>query len=101
MSLLVTRSVIFVGVLLFARFAFAQGVNTLQGKVIEPNGNSPTQPVRVSLTYGGRPIYETFTDLGGHFSFSGVGKGTYELTAEGDDAAFETTTVSVEVTTFG
>src|SRR2546423_9151274 len=101
MRLSVTRSVLFVGVLLFARIAFAQGVNSLQGKVIAPNGNSPSQPVRVSLTYGGRPIYEMFTDLGGHFSFSGIAKGTYELTAEGDDTTFETTSVSVEVGAFG
>jgi tetratricopeptide (TPR) repeat protein len=79
----------------------AQGVHTLQGKVIEPNGNAPTQPVRVTLTYNGRPIYESFTDLGGHFSFSGLTIGTYELTAEGDDVTFETTRVTAEVTAFG
>jgi len=81
--------------------SFGQGVHTLQGKVVAPNGSAPAQPVRVSLTYSGRPIYETFTDLGGHFSFSGLSAGTYELTAEGDDTTFETTHVSAEVTAFG
>src|SRR5207253_9000122 len=81
--------------------SFAQGVHTLQGKVIAPNGSAPTQPVRVTLTYSGRPIYETFTDLGGHFSFTGLSKGTYELTAEGDDATFETTSATAEVAAFG
>src|SRR5436853_4102854 len=81
--------------------SFAQGVHTLQGKVIAPNGTAPTQPVRVTLTYNGRPIYESFTDLGGHFSFSGLTNGTYELTGEGDDVTFETTRVTAEVTAFG
>ena len=84
-----------------ARVVFAQGGHTIQGKVIGPSGNAPTQPVRVSLTLAGRPIYETFTDLSGRFSFSGVASGTYELTADGDDATFETTTVSIEVSAFG
>ena len=79
----------------------AQGVHTLQGKVIAPNGSAPTQPVKVTLTYSGRPIYETFTDLGGHFSFTSLSKGTYELTAEGDDATFETTSATAEVAAFG
>lgn len=77
------------------------GVHSLEGKVIAPNGSAPTQPVRVTLTFGGRRIYETFTDLGGHFSFSGLGRGTYRLTAEGDGATFETTTVTADVSAFG
>lgn len=81
--------------------SFAQGAHTLQGKVIAPNGNAPAQPVRVSLTYNGRPIYETFTDLGGHFSFAGLANGNYELAAEGDDSTFETTRVTAEVAAFG
>jgi tetratricopeptide (TPR) repeat protein len=79
----------------------AQGAHTLQGKVIAPNGGPPPQSVRVTLTYGGRPMYETFTDAGGHFSFSGLARGTYELTAEGDDLSFETTRVTAELTAFG
>lgn len=80
---------------------YGQGVHTLQGKVMTPSGIAPPAPVRVTLTYNGRPMFETFTDLGGHFSFSGIAKGTYELTAEGDDVTFETTTVSAEVSAFG
>ncbi len=95
------RTVVFLSVFCFAHGLLAQGVNTLQGTVIAPNGNPPNQSVRVSLTYSGRPIYETFTDLGGHFSFSGIATGTFELTVEGDDATFETTRVSVEVGAFG
>jgi tetratricopeptide (TPR) repeat protein len=49
----------------------------------------------------GRPIYETFTDLSGRFNFSGLPSGSYQLTAEGDDRTFETTTVNVEVSVFG
>jgi tetratricopeptide (TPR) repeat protein len=66
-----------------------------------PNGTAPVQSVKVALTYNGRHIYETFTDLGGHFSFSGLSKGSYELTAEGDGATFETTSVFAEVAAFG
>lgn len=81
--------------------AYAQGAHTLQGKVIAPNGSAPAQSVRVTLTYSGRHVYETFTDLGGHFSFTGLSLGTYELTAEGDGATFETTSVRADVTAFG
>ena len=79
----------------------AQGVHTLQGKVITPGGIQPRNPVRVTLTYNGRRIYETFTDLSGRFSFSGIAKGTYQLTAEGDGQSFETTSVYAEVSAFG
>jgi tetratricopeptide (TPR) repeat protein len=81
--------------------AFAQGAQSLQGKVIAPDGSAPVQPVKVTLTFSGRRIHETFTDLGGNFSFSGLKNGTYELTAEGDDLTFETTSASAEVTAFG
>src|SRR5262249_25340024 len=81
---------------------FAQsGVHTLQGRVITPNGTQPRSPVRVTLTFDGRRIYETFTDLSGRFSFTGLAKGTYQLTADGDDQTFERTTVYAEVTAFG
>lgn len=79
----------------------AQSVHTLQGRVIAPNGLQPPNPVRVTLTYDGRRIYETFTDLSGRFSFTGLGRGTYQLTADGDDQTFERTTVYAEVTAFG
>ncbi len=81
--------------------AFAQGAHSLQGKVITPNGSAPVQPVKVTLTFSGRRIYETFTDLGGNFSFTGLRNGTYQLTAEGDGVTFETTSVSAEITAFG
>src|SRR5687767_5410467 len=81
--------------------ALAQNANVLQGKVITPAGGQPTSPVRVKLTFNGRAIYDTFTDLSGRFSFPGLARGTYQLTAEGDGINFETTTVYAEVTAFG
>jgi tetratricopeptide (TPR) repeat protein len=79
----------------------AQNVHTLQGRVIAPNGLQPQNPVRVTLTFDGRRIYETFTDLSGRFSFTGLGRGTYQLTADGDDQIFDKTTVYAEVSAFG
>jgi Tfp pilus assembly protein PilF len=88
--------------LLFASSTvLAQGIQTIQGRVISPNGGAPPQSVRVTLTFSGRPIYETFTDLNGHFNFTGLQSGTYEITAEGDDVSFETTRVTVEISSFG
>ena len=81
--------------------ARAQGANTLEGKVALPNGTPPRNPVRVTLTFNGRRIQETFTDLGGHFTFPGLSAGTYQLTAEGDDVLFETTSVRAQVLVFG
>ena len=52
--------------------AFAQGTNVLEGKVVTPSGTQPTSPVRVKLTFNGRPIHETFTDLSGRFVFPGI-----------------------------
>ncbi|HEV8371378.1 MAG TPA: tetratricopeptide repeat protein [Pyrinomonadaceae bacterium] len=82
-------------------FAAAQGANVLTGKVITPSGLQPNNPVRVKLTFNGRAIHETFTDLSGRFSFPGVGRGTYQLTAEGDGMTFETTSVYADVSAFG
>jgi tetratricopeptide (TPR) repeat protein len=89
--------------LLFASFSTAagQGAHTLQGRVIAPDGSPPTNPVKITLTFNGRRIYETFTDLSGRYSFSGISKGTYQLTAEGDSQTFETTSVYAEVSAFG
>jgi cytochrome c-type biogenesis protein CcmH/NrfG len=81
--------------------AFAQGGNVLEGKVITPSGMQPTSPVRVKLTFNGRAIHETFTDLSGRFSFPGLSRGTYQLTADGDGQTFETTTVYADVSAFG
>ena len=75
--------------------------NELQGKVIAPSGTQPTAPVRVRLTFNGRPIHETFSDLSGRFSFPGLARGNYQLTAEGDGLTFETTMVYAEVSAFG
>jgi tetratricopeptide (TPR) repeat protein len=61
----------------------------------------PTAPVRVKLTFNGRAIHETFSDLSGRFSFPGLSRGTYQLTAEGDGVNFETTTVYAEIAAFG
>jgi hypothetical protein len=87
--------------LAFSAATPAQGLNTLQGKVITPDGSQPNAPVRVTLTYSGRRIYETFTDLSGRFSFPGIAKGTYQLSAEGDGKTFDNTSVYAEVAAFG
>ena len=87
--------------LLTATAAHAQGANTIDGRVILPNGSPPAQPVRVSLTQSRRPLYETFTDLSGRFYFSGLAPGTYQLIAEGDGLSFETTSVMTNVGSFG
>jgi len=84
-----------------ASLAVAQNANVLQGRVIAPSGTQPTNPVRVKLTFNGRPIHETFSDLSGRFSFPGLARGTYQLTAEGDGITFETTSVSADVSAFG
>jgi tetratricopeptide (TPR) repeat protein len=83
--------------LLAALPARAQGQNSLEGRVMLPSGLQPTQSVRVTLTQSGRLVYETFTDLSGRFNFSGLRPGTYQLTAEGDDQTFETTSVTVDI----
>src|SRR6478672_2845202 len=79
----------------------ASAQSVLQGKVITPSGTQPTAPVRVKLTFNGRAIHETFTDLSGRFSFPGLAGGTYQLTADGDGVNFETTTIYADVTAFG
>ncbi len=84
-----------------ATFAVAQSANVLQGRAITPSGLQPNNPVRVKLTFNGRAIHETFTDLSGRFSFPGLGRGTYQLTAEGDGVTFETTSVYAEISAFG
>ena len=89
--------------LLLASFSsiYAQGGSVLEGKVITPSGTQPTAPVRVKLTFNGRPIHETFTDLSGRFTFPGLRSGTYQLTAEGDGLTFETTAVAADIPAFG
>ena len=88
--------------LFVASTVFGQsGNNVLEGKVVLPSGIQPQNPVRVKLTYNGRAIHETFTDLSGRFSFPGLGRGTYQLTAEGDGISFETTMVYADISAFG
>ena len=89
-----------VSLLVAASLAAAQGTNSLQGKVIAPNGMQPNSAVKVSLTLNGRRIHETFTDLSGRFYFPGLANGTYQLTAEGDGQTFQTTSVYAEVSAF-
>jgi len=84
-----------------ACFSLASAQSVLSGRVITPSGTQPIAPVRVKLTLSGRAINETFTDLSGRFSFPGVTRGTYQLTAEGDGINFETTTVYADVAAFG
>jgi tetratricopeptide (TPR) repeat protein len=81
--------------------AHGQGQNSLQGRVISPDGNQPVSPVKVTLTFSGRRVFETFSDLSGRYSFSGLVRGTYQLTAEGDGQTFETTSVSFQLSQFG
>ena len=81
--------------------ARAQGTNTLEGRVSLPSGAQPAQSVRVTLTQGGRRIFETFTDLSGRFIFAGLRRGAYRLTAEGDGRLFETTSVDVDISSIG
>lgn len=98
----VTRLVLaFLMLFASAGVANAQSIHTLQGKVITPSGTQPANPVMVTLTFSGRPIYETFTDLSGRFSFTALSRGTYKLTAEDDRQTFETTSVYAEVAAFG
>ena len=87
--------------LLASAGARAQGAYTLEGRVALATGAQPAQPVRVTLTLGGRRLFETFTDLSGSFNFSGLKAGTYRLTAEGDGRLFETTSVEVEISSVG
>jgi tetratricopeptide (TPR) repeat protein len=88
-------------VLLAAELTLAQGAHSLQGKVLLPNGSQPATPVKVTLTLSGRHLYETFTDLSGRFSFTGLNRGRYQLIAEGDGQTFETTRVEAEIIAYG
>ncbi|MGA9770522.1 MAG: tetratricopeptide repeat protein [Blastocatellia bacterium] len=88
-------------VLILTPPTFAQGQHALQGRVALPNGTAPSNSVKVTLTFNGMRVYETFTDLSGRFSFSGLRRGSYQLTAEGDGQTFETTRVDAEVNAYG
>jgi tetratricopeptide repeat protein len=100
--LTMSRALFAVTFMLASAFAVAaQGGHTLQGRALTPNGTQPTNPVKITLTFNGRRIYETFTDLSGRFSFAGIAAGTYQLTAEGDGQSFVTTSVVAQVSAFG
>lgn len=88
-------------VLIACIYCYGQASHTLQGKVVLPNGAPPATSVRVTLTFNNMNVYETFTDLSGRFSFTGLHRGMYQLTAEGDDRTFETTRVSAEISAYG
>lgn len=87
--------------LVTATTSVAQASNTLQGRVVFPGGSQPENPVKVTLLFSGAHVHETFTDLSGRFSFSGLRRGRYQLIAEGDGQTFETTRVDAEVLAFG
>src|ERR1044071_7446347 len=86
-------------ILILPSLAHAQ--HALQGKVELPNGAVPSNSVKVTLTFNGMRVYETFTDLSGRFSFAGLRRGTYQLTAEGDGRTFETTRINADVSAYG
>lgn len=83
-----------------AAASLAQANHTLQGKVMLPNGSQPANSVKVTLTFNGMRVYETFTDLSGRFSFTGLRRGIYQLTADGDGQTFETTRVNAEIAAY-
>lgn len=78
-----------------------QGQHSLQGRVRFSDGSAPPNPVKVTLTFNGRRMYETFTDISGRFFFTGLQRGNYQLVAEGDDQTFDTTKVEAEVNAYG
>jgi Tfp pilus assembly protein PilF len=78
-----------------------QGQHSLQGRVRFFDGSAPPNPVKVTITFNGRRIYETFTDISGRFFFTGLQRGNYQLVAEGDGQTFDTTNVEAEVNAYG
>ena len=103
MTRLVLRRLIPLGLLFLALCgaALGQAVHTIQGRVMLPNGYSPSNPVKVTLLLNGARLTETFTDISGRFSFSSLRRGSYQLTAEGDGLTYESVTVQAEVSTLG
>ena len=92
---------VLLAVLVFPVLSYSQSSHALQGKVMLPNGAPPANSVRVTLTFNNMSVYETFTDLSGRFAFTGLHRGMYQLTAEGDDRTFETTRVNAEIAAYG
>jgi tetratricopeptide (TPR) repeat protein len=87
--------------LLAATTSLGQAAHSLQGRVVLPNGAQPPNPVKITLSFSGKRVHEAFTDLSGRFFFSGLSRGRYQLSAEGDGATFETTQAEAEVLGFG
>jgi Tfp pilus assembly protein PilF len=88
-------------VLLAATTSLGQAAHSLQGRVVLPNGAQPPNPIRITLTFSGKRVHETFTDLSGRFFFSGLSRGRYQLTADGDGENYETTHTDADVLGFG
>ncbi len=88
-------------ILLAVTTSLGQAAHSLQGRVVLPNGSQPPHPVRVTLTFSGKHVHETFTDLSGRFFFSGLNRGRYQLIAEGDGETFDTTQTDADVLGFG
>jgi Tfp pilus assembly protein PilF len=95
------RTLILCSLILTWGASSAQGQHSLQGKVTLLNNTPPPHSVKVTLTFNGTRVHETFTDLSGRFSFSGLKRGVYQLKAEGDGELFETTTVDAGIPAFG
>jgi tetratricopeptide (TPR) repeat protein len=76
----------------------AQDGHTLLGKISLPSGTTPNRSIKVTLTSAG-VLRSTFTDSEGRYSFSNLSNKVYELTVEGDNETYETTSVRVEVFT--
>ena len=72
--------------------------HSLLGRVFLPNGSTPNRPLKVTLTSTG-VLLTAYTDTEGRYSFSGLANRVYEITIEGDNQSYETTTVKVEVFT--
>jgi Tfp pilus assembly protein PilF len=92
---------LFVPVFILTTLTSAQGQHSLQGRVRFSDGSAPPNPVKVTLTFNGRRIYETFTDISGRFFFTGLQRGNFHLVAEGDDQTFDTTNVEAEINAYG
>jgi len=78
--------------------SLAQVGHTLLGRVLLPNGSSPSRPMKLTLTSTG-VLLTTYTDTEGRYAFSGLSNRIYEITIEGDNETYETTTVRVDVFT--
>ena len=92
---------ILAAILLAAASVFAQGVHTLQGRVITPNGTSTSRAREdhsdAERQANLRNVYRSQWPL----LFPALARGNYQLTAQGDNQTFETTNVYAEVAAYG